>query len=450
MILRKFRINCIIRILFLSLSLFITIYLFFIIKQYLIAVMTASIVFYQIVSLIRYIERTNYYLVRFFDAVKYEDFSQSFSGLGLGRSFTELKRSFKDVLDKFQKSRMEKEEHFRRLQIVLNHIGTGLLSFQENGQIDLINNAAKRLFHMPRIRNINELSTVSKKLVTTLMTLHPGNKTLIKINHKDEVLNLSIYSTEFIMSKKCYKLISIQNIQRELEEKEMEAWQNLIRVLTHEIMNSVTPISSLAATVNGMLIQQSQQDSRDGDKIISIEDVQAAVQTIKKRSEGLLQFVESYRKLTRIPKPDIQIISVSSLFKRIEHLMVTDIKKKGIQFGTQISPESLELTADSALIEQTLINLIINAMDALQNSNTPKITLNAQLDSRSRTVIQVIDNGPGIDSNVQDRIFIPFFTTKKKGSGIGLSLCRQIMRMHKGTISIDSQPHKQTVVALRF
>jgi len=450
MILRKFRINCITRILFLSLSLFIFIYFIFVIKQYLLAIIIASIVFYQIVSLIRYIERTNYYLVRFFEAVRYEDFSQSFSGLGLGRSFTELKRSFKDVLDKFQKARMEKEEHFRRLQIVLNHIGTGLLSFQEDGQIDLINNAAKRLFHMPHIRSITELSTLNKKLVTTLMTLKPGEKTLIKVNNEDEVLNLNIYSTEFIMSKKCYKLISIQNIQSELEEKEMEAWQNLIRVLTHEIMNSVTPISSLAATVNGMLIQQSRQDSKDENTSVSIEDVQAAVQTIKKRSEGLLQFVESYRKLTRIPKPDIQIISVSSLFKRIEQLMGTDIKKKGIQFSTLINPETLELTADSVLIEQTLINLIINAMDALENRKTPKISLNAQLDGRSRTIIQVIDNGPGIDSNVQAHIFIPFYTTKKKGSGIGLSLCRQIMRMHKGTISIDSEPHKGTVVTLRF
>lgn len=450
MILRKFRINCIGRILFLSINIFIFVYLFFLLKNYLIAVIVAGIIIYQIVSLIRYVEKTNYYLVRFFDAVKYEDFSQSFSGLGLGSSFNELKCSFKDVLDKFQKARMEKEEHFRRLQIVLNHIGTGLLSFQENGQVDLINNAAKRLFHMPHLRNVIELSALNKKLVTTLMTLNPGDKTLIKVNNKDEVLNLSIYSTEFIMSKNCYKLISIQNIHSELEEKEMEAWQNLIRVLTHEIMNSVTPISSLAATVNSMLIQQSQQDTNDEDTSISIEDVQAAVQTIKKRSEGLLQFVESYRKLTRIPKPDIQIISVSSLFKRIKQLMGTDIKKKEIQFTIQINPESLELTADSALIEQTLINLIINAVDALENINSPKIALNAKLDSRSRTVIQVTDNGPGIDSNVQDRIFIPFFTTKKKGSGIGLSLCRQIMRMHKGQISIDSNPHKETTVTLRF
>ncbi len=450
MIFKKFQINCILRVLILSLSIFLFVYLVFQVNQYLIAVFVGSIILYQIYSLIRYIEKTNYYLIRFFEAVKYEDFSQSFSGLGLGKSFDELKRSFKDVLEKFQQTRMEKEEHFRRLQIVLNHIGTGLLSFQEDGRVDLINNAAKRLFHMPHLRNICDLFTLSEDLVKTLMNSKPGDKTLIKVHNKDEVLNLNIYSTEFILSKKCYKLISIQNIQSELEEKEMEAWQNLIRVLTHEIMNSVTPISSLASTVNSMLIQQSENIPSNQNKSISIEDIQAAVQTIEKRSEGLIQFVKSYRKLTHIPKPDFQIISVFSLFKRIEQLMGTDIKKNRIQFIKQINPETLELTADPALIEQSLINLMINSMDALHTVNKPKITLNAQLDGRSRTIIQVIDNGPGIDPNVQDRIFIPFFTTKKKGSGIGLSLCRQIMRIHKGTISIDSKPNSATMITLRF
>jgi len=419
-------------------------------KQYLLAVLTGSMVLYQIFSLVRYIEKTNYYLVRFFEAVQYEDFSQSFSGLGLGKSFNELTKSFKDVLEKFQQARMEKEEHFHRLQIVLNHIGTGLLSFQENGHIDLINNAAKRLFHRPHMRNIKDLSALSEKLVTTLMKLKPGDKTLIQIHDKEDVLNLSIYSTEFILSKKCYKLISVQNIHHELEEKEMEAWQNLIKVLTHEIMNSVTPISSLAATVNSMLIQQSQKISKEKDKIFSTADIQAAVQTIKKRSEGLVQFVESYRKLTRIPKPDIQIISISSLFKRIQQLMGSELRKNKIQLITQINPMSLELTADSALLEQILINLIMNSMDALRITKKPKITLNAQLDDRSRTIIQVIDNGPGIDPNVQDRIFIPFFTTKKKGTGIGLSLCRQIMRMHYGSLSVRSDISQKTVFTLRF
>lgn len=450
MIFKRFRIHCTLRVIILSLNIFLLVTLIFHMKQYLLAVLIGSVILYQIFSLIRYIEKTNYYLVRFFEAVQYEDFSQSFSGLGLGKSFDELKKSFKDVLEKFQHARMEKEENFRRLQIVLNHIGTGLLSFQENGQIDLINNAARRLFHRPHMRNINDLSALSEKLVVALMKLKPGDKTLIQIHDKEDVLNLSIYSTEFILSKKCYKLISVQNIHHELEEKEMEAWQNLIRVLTHEIMNSVTPISSLAATVNSMLIQQSQKIQRDKDTSISTADIQAAVQTIKKRSEGLVQFVESYRKLTRIPKPDIQIISISSLFERIGQLMGSELKKNKIQLITRIIPQSLELTADSALIEQILINLMINSMDALRIIKKPKIILAAQFDDRSRPIIQVIDNGPGIDLNVQDRIFIPFFTTKKKGSGIGLSLCRQIMRMHGGTISVRSKPDEKTVFLLRF
>jgi two-component system nitrogen regulation sensor histidine kinase NtrY len=317
--------------------------------------------------------------------------------------------------------------------------------------VALINNAAKRLLKVVRLKNINELSKFSKKLVDTLLKMKPGEKELVKIQDSNEFLQLAIYSTEFILRENKYTLVSLQNIQSELEEKEMEAWQNLIRVLTHEIMNSVTPISSLASTVNEMLIDSfvgKEASKQIGEE--TIDDVRGAVQTIEKRSKGLLNFVESYRKLTRIPRPNFEIFPVSSLFDRVEQLMKTQIGDNGIHFETSVDPESLELTADAEMVEQVLINLVLNSIDAVKIRHDGKIQLTSRMDERGRVIIQVIDNGPGIDEDVLEKIFIPFFTTKEHGSGIGLSLSKQIMRLHRGTIAVQSKKGEETVFTLWF
>jgi two-component system nitrogen regulation sensor histidine kinase NtrY len=304
---------------------------------------------------------------------------------------------------------------------------------------------------VPRLKNIKSLESYSKPLVNTLMRLKTGEKALVKVDDHSELLHFVIYATEFILREHRIKLVSIQNIQSELEEKEMEAWQNLIRVLTHEIMNSVTPIASLASSVNGMLLKASDRRvSEDKIKGQSITDIRSAVQTIQKRSQGLLHFIDSYRTLTHIPKPNFQIFSIASLFDGVEQLMKTQLQEKAVDFTTAIEPETLELTADPELIEQVLINLLLNAILAFENQPNPTIELTACMDERGRIVISVSDNGPGILEEVQDKIFIPFFTTRKNGSGIGLSLSRQVMRMHGGIISVQSRPNEKTVFTLRF
>jgi len=262
---------------------------------------------------------------------------------------------------------------------------------------------------------------------------------------------LALYATEFRLRQQKYTMVSVQNIQSELEEKEMEAWQNLIRVLTHEIMNSVTPIASLASTANDLLMQIP-EDREDSKKtpLTAIDDVSSAVQTIERRSQGLLRFVDSYRKLTRLPKPNFQIFPISELFERVQQLMQSQISERGIDFQTRVDPESLELTADPEMIEQVLINLLMNAIQASARKHKPRIRLTASMDDRGRTVIRVTDNGPGITDEAMEKIFIPFFTTKKEGSGIGLSLARQIIRLHRGSISVQSKPHVETVFTLRF
>jgi two-component system nitrogen regulation sensor histidine kinase NtrY len=301
------------------------------------------------------------------------------------------------------------------------------------------------------INNVDELSVLSKPLVEALRTIRSGNKILVKLVNNNELSQLSIYATEFKMRNKHYTLVSIANIQSELEEQQMEAWQNLIRVLTHEIMNSVTPIISLSSTAS-TLVEELDRNVKSGQSLTSdgLEDVKGALTTITKRSEGLLHFVDDYRNLTRVPAPNFQIVKVGSLFGRVQQLFAERFHEKGIAFSASVIPDNLEITADPDLIEQVLINLVLNSIGALSNSAAPQIRLESEIDKSGGVLIHVVDNGPGIPEELYDKIFVPFFTTRKEGSGIGLSLSKQIMRLHKGGITVRSIPDKETVFTLRF
>jgi two-component system nitrogen regulation sensor histidine kinase NtrY len=444
---RHFRLVCILRVALLCATAYLFFYLIFQTAYYATLVIVGAWSLYQVGALIHYVERTNRDLTRFLQAIRYEDFSQSFSlGTGLGSTYTDLKEAFNEVLDAFRKTRADKEEHFQYLHTVVQHIGIGLVCFAADGRVELINTAALRLLRKPHIRDIRELESFSKPLVDVLLRFRSGEKTLVKVEDDDELLQLVVYATELRMRGETFTLASVQNIQSELEEQEMEAWQKLIRVLTHEIMNSITPISSLASTVRGLIPEKGSGEY----EFEALSDVHLALETIQSRSQGLLHFVETYRELTRIPKPDFRIFPVFELFSHIGQLMKADLDEKNIEFQSAIAPETLELMADPDLVEQVLINLLRNAAQALNGRENGRIDLTAQLDRRGRVVIRVRDNGPGILADVQERIFIPFFTTKRDGSGIGLSLSRQIMRVHRGTISVQSKLNEETVFTLRF
>jgi two-component system, NtrC family, nitrogen regulation sensor histidine kinase NtrY len=447
---RNFRLQIIFRIVLICIAVNGFLYLLLMTRLYASATIVGMIAVYLVYSLIHYSEKTNQNLSRFLQAIRYADFSQSFTGSGLGSSFEELNATFAEVIKDFQRIRAEKEEHYRYLQTVVQHVGIGLIAFQEGGEVVLINNAAKRLLNVSQILNLTMLGSFSPSLVQTLFAMKSGDKTLVKVWDEDELLQLVIYATEFRLGGDAIKLVSIQNIQSELEEKEMESWQKLIRVLTHEIMNSVTPISSLASTANEMLSDGAPGNLQDENSAETIADVRSAVQTIQKRSEGLLHFVQAYRSLTRLPKPNFQIFPVRELFARVQQMTDVQYREKQIDVFSGIEPPGLELTADMELIEQVLLNLLKNAAEAVDGKTDAKIRLSARLDSRGRVIIQVSDNGTGITEEAQDKIFIPFFTTKKEGSGIGLSLSRQIMRLHRGNISVYSQQGTDTVFTLRF
>lgn len=451
MVFRRFRLNCIIRVILLGLTSLVFFFILFKTELYAALLIIGLSIIYQIYSLIHYVEKTNRELARFFSSIRYSDFSQSFKNEGLGTTFDALQKSFTEVMKAFRKTRAEKEEHYRYLQTIVQHVGIGLIAFQPNGDVELINTAAKRLLRIPSLKNIQSLESFSKSLVETLQNIKPRERALIKVEDNDELLHLALYATGFKLRGQSFILVSIQNIHSELEEKEIEAWQKLIRVLTHEIMNSITPIASLASTINELILESGKfRKSEEKIETESLTDIHEAAQTIQKRSQGLLHFVDAYRNLTLIQKPNFQIFQIKELFARVEKLMQANIKKKAISFDQKIEPKSLELAADPELIEQVLINLLLNALYAVEGKKDAKIDLDAKLDGRGRIVIQVKDNGPGISEENLEKIFIPFFSTREGGSGIGLSLSRQIMRLHNGSIGVHSEPEVETIFTLRF
>lgn len=448
--LKHFRIQCTVRVLGIGATMLLALYLFFETTSYVAATLLAVAVGFQLAGLIRYVEKTNEDLHRFLRSIRHADFSQTFDGGRRGRSFEALGRAFNEIMDDFRASRAEKEEHHRYLQTVMQHVGVGLISFRQDGTVGFANTAARRLLRVNQLKHIRALEPASPQLTETLLRMRSGDRVLLKIVVDDELLQLVLHTTEFKLRGDLYKLVSIQDIQSELEEQEIEAWQKLTRVLTHEIMNSITPIASLASTANELLDEIHEQPGRNGTTEEAIADVREAVRTIEKRSQSLLGFVQAYRSLTRIPRPDFRIVPVAELFGSVTELMRPQMEGYGVRFSTSVHPESLTVTADPSLIEQVLINLLKNALEAVQGRPGADVRLQAAIDERGRTVLQVIDNGPGIVPEALDKVFIPFFTTKKDGSGIGLSLSREVMRQHGGTLSVVSEPDVRTAFTLRF
>lgn len=419
-------------------------------KEYVISAII-SLVFALIFffGLISYTERTNRDLSRFLQAVRYADFSQTFTSFGLGSSFEDLNKAFSDVMKDFRKNREEKEEQYRYLQTIVQHVDVGLITFDDSGQVHLINNAAKKLLNVHQLSNISTEKSFSDEFKKRVLALRAGHKTLITVINNDQQIQLAIRATEFKQKKQKFTLLSLQDIQGELEDKELEAWQMLIRVLTHEIMNSITPIASLSATTNDLIESMRQEENDHNDPEI-LDDVKMALHTIHKRSLGLTDFVQAYRNVTLIPKPQFTLVMIKDLFSRMERLMANRFSKNNIIFSMSVEPQSLELTLDQGLMEQVLINLLLNAFDAVLEREDPKIFLKALINDEGRTIIEVSDNGYGIDQEALSKIFIPFFTTKKNGSGIGLSFSRQVLRLHHGSIKVKSAPDQKTTVTLTF
>ena len=405
---------------------------------------------YQVKLLIEHLDRSNENIASFLDSIQFDDLSYSFKTASDDPAVKRLHQELNEAMLKLRNSRREKDSEFLFFKNIVMHVGIGLIVFKEDGTIEIFNSAARKLLKLNRAEKLNDLREVSDILVQVFEKLKTGGRELVRLKIGEELVQLSAYAIELNLRGENVKLISIQNIQSELEEKEMEAWQNLVRVLTHEIMNSVTPISSLAGIVEEELKPHIDADDPTTLTKDQLGDIHLSLQTISKRSEGLIHFVKEFRSLTSIPKPRPVQIEVQCLFDELTMLHKRDLADRNIELMTSVYPEDLTITADKNMIEQVMINLIRNAIQSFEDQSDKKIEIKAFVNDKSRAVITIKDNGSGIDPDAMEKIFIPFFTTKKSGSGIGLSLSRQIMRQHQGTLTVKSTVGKGTEFFMRF
>ncbi|MCX7638075.1 MAG: ATP-binding protein [Cyclobacteriaceae bacterium] len=420
-------------------------YFLFVNTQWVPAVLMLAVIFLQLRWLLELLDNPAV-SPETWQHIRFDETLGKFTHDGTGELAKTIVHKMNDAILKIRNSRNEKEaEHIFYKNIVM-HAGIGLIIYrQTDGRIEILNTAARKLLRINRADNITDLKEISEAMVHAFQRLKTGGRELIRISTGDDFMQLSIYAIELTLRGESLKLISLQNIRNELEEKEMEAWQNLVRVLTHEIMNSVTPISSLASA-----LEQEVSAGKAFDKE-QMADMQLSLQTISRRSANLISFVREFRNLTHIPKPRPETLRVKLILEEIQQLFKKELEEKQIQCRVEVQPDDLTVEADKALLEQVLINLVKNATQAFDESADEKhIIMKGFYNERQRPVITITDNGPGIEPEALEKIFIPFFTTRKSGSGIGLSLSRQIMRQHQGTLTARSQPGKGAEFILRF
>jgi len=400
----------------------------------------------QIAELLHYVNKTNRTLSNFLDAIKDKDFSDSQYIEIVDKSFSQLNQSFKNISRAIFDSKIEKEAQYHLLNLIIGKVDTGIMLLDKNQKINLINDAAKNALKLSRYKTLADIKIENPDLYHFIKEEKKAAKKIIETSKRQ----LLVFVNPIKLTGDNYTLITFNDIKEEMELKEIQSWQKLLRTLSHEIMNSVTPISSLSETSlfqiqnkTGKLKNLSEMNK------LSLKKVQKALVTIEKRSSNLYHFVDDFRKLAKIPIPQKNKILVNELVDSVEQLMKPELSRNNIILKSSIYPEDLEIYADINQIEQVLINIVLNAKDAVQTTENPKIQINSKK-SGDNISIEIIDNGNGIPDEQMDKIFIPFYTTKEKGSGIGLSLSRQIMHLHGGSISIQSMPGVETVFTLEF
>jgi signal transduction histidine kinase len=403
----------------------------------------------EVVVLMRFASRTGQEVARFLDAIAFDDNSVGFAGLMRDRNFRDLGASMTRVLDQLRRGRAEQEEQSQYLQSLVAHIPVALIAVEEDGTVHLLNLAARRLFGGACARS-TAFARYGAAFVTGLETLKPGDGAIVRMERGDAMLPLKASATDVTVRGRRRRLISLQNIESELSAQELAAWQTVIRVMAHEVMNSLTPITSLASTARDHVGETLARLPPADPARAGLADAGEALDTLARRSEGLLQFVQSHRRLTKRMVAQIQIVPVRRVLSRLQRLLADELRARDVAFGLQIEPETLDVAADIDLLDQALINLVRNAMDALRDVPGGRILLQAAQGADGRVTIAVQDNGPGIPVEQREKAFVPFFTTKRQGSGVGLSLVRQIAAAHNGSVAIGETPGGGATVTLRL
>jgi two-component system nitrogen regulation sensor histidine kinase NtrY len=396
--------------------------------------------------LLRVVQRSNRELCRFLGAIRYDDYQQSFAVGQLDSSFAELEGAFEEMMARFRQTRLDREAQRLYLEALVEHVPVAILSLREGGEIELVNSAARRLLNAPVSLRLEQLVEFGAVFQRDIAQSRGNHRAVTRIDVYGVERRLILSTTQMVVVGAPVRLITLEDIQSELNSSELAAWQDMAQVLSHEIMNSLTPIASLARTADEMV--RDLVGGAAGEAALA--DLEDAIRTLSRRSDGLMRFVSSYRQFTQMPPPTLRLVTLSEYFARLERLLVSEWQGRGVDIHMGSPADGLTIMADDSLLDQALINLVRNAVDAALASERPQVWLEARLSERGRTIIEVGDNGPGVDASLGEKIFLPFFTTKSTGSGIGLALARQIMLMHGGAITAASRPGGGALFRLTF
>lgn len=406
------------------------------------------VIIYELYDFYRFYKKAHDEVSQFVESVHYRDFSRHFDVKHAPLELQPLRKGFNDINSTLKVISKERETQYQYLQKILELVDTGILSYDhQSGETGWMNESLKKMLGIPYLKTIHSLEKRDQLLYHEIIALRPGEGKVVQLSKDRNITKVLLSATAFQTDGKIYKLIAFQNVDEALDENEAKAWQKLLGVMTHEIMNSVAPISSLADTLKNRLQLASKHIE---DKEGTVEDLELGIITIKRRSEGLLKFAETYRNLNKITTLNLTRIYVRDLFENLFRLMQPSLQQKNIDIDVILKDPELMIEADVNLMEQVMINLLVNAMEAVKDQGQPHIVLSAYKTANQKVTIKISDNGSGIPADVLDKIFIPFFSTKKSGSGIGLSLCRQIMMLHKGNVQVQSTEGEGTAFLLIF
>ena len=399
-------------------------------------------------SLYKFVIRRFVEMDDFFESVKYRDFSRWFVEEKGPQDIRTLHSGFNLVNRTIKEINSERQAQFVYLQKILEMVNVGIIAYNlDSGEVLWANDSILKTLDFPSFKNINFVKKRRPNAYIELFDTYHASTDPIKLKMNQEMLEVLISDTVFRVEKESFKLIVLQNIEDTLNRNESEAWKKLLSVMTHEIMNSIAPISSLAETLqnNIRLVQNHPYENK-----LELDDLNDGISSIKKRSEGLMKFAKTYRSLNKVTQINREKISAEELFKDIGDLMKPTLAQKNVHLTFEQKIPNLFLEIDTYLIEQVLINLIKNAIEACEDQLDAQVKVSAGRTNKGAMQIKVLDNGKGIPQDILDNIFVPFFSTKKTGSGIGLSLSKQIMTLHAGKIQVESRAGEGTMIRLIF
>ncbi len=448
MVCRKYYLNLIIRISGIVLASFLFAILLFTFPNVSVLIIAALIIIMQVIFLIRYLNTINWILEDYFLALANNETNILVEKPLKEKGFNKLFELLQLIGTKQEKNRINQEIQNNYFKTIVSQTSVGLISFTDEGSVDFINDAAKHLFKVAALKNLNRLDSYQKGFSDYLIRLEPEKTVLIPLVIQDSMIQLSVKKVRLLVGEQEYSLLSLQNIKTQLDDKEIEAWQKLVRIQMHEIGNSITPMTSGINTVLALFWNSQMRSAIRPDQVTEelINRTVKGLELVKSRGDGLIQFVNDVRQFGSVMRIQPLTFKVRDLFLDIFNLMKEELKAIGTRLIIDCR-ESIEITADRKLMEQVLINLIKNAMEACESRPDGLICLSANC-INDKTIIQIEDNGKGISEEMKDKIFIPFFTTKQKGSGIGLSFSRQLIRLHDGTLTFTSIPNKKTIFTI--